>query len=132
MTSRKYKTSALVCAVAVLTAAGASACSGETKTSAGGAGATSGSSTLTIEGDAGNPALVENFNPLMPGTALGGRNLIYEPLEIVSATDGTYTPFLATGYKFTDPKTLVFTIRQGVKWSAVSYTHLTLPTKRIV
>ena len=117
MTSRKYKTSALVCAVAVLTAAGASACSGETKTSAGGAGATSGSSTLTIEGDAGNPALVENFNPLMPGTALGGRNLIYEPLEIVSATDGTYTPFLATGYKFTDPKTLVFTIRQGVKWS---------------
>ena len=69
MTSRKYKTSALVCAVAVLTAAGASACSGETKTSAGGAGATSGSTTLTIEGDAGNPALVENFNPLMPGTA---------------------------------------------------------------
>src|SRR5450631_883242 len=117
MTSPKYKTSALACAVAVLTAAGASACSGETKTSAGGAGATSGSTTMTIEGDAGNPTLVENFNPLMPVTALGGRNLIYEPLEIVSATDGTYTPFLATGYKFTDPKTLVFTIRQGVKWS---------------
>ena len=117
MTTRKYKTSALVCAVAVLTAAGTSACSGETKTSAGGAGATSGSSTLTISGDAGNPTLVEDFNPLAPGAPLGGRNLIYEPMEVVSATDGTYTPFLATGHTFTDAKTLVFTIRQGVKWS---------------
>jgi peptide/nickel transport system substrate-binding protein len=95
----------------MLTAVGASSCSGASQTSA------SGASILTISGDAGNPTLVENFNPLTPGSALGGRNLIYEPMEIVSATDGTYTPFLATGYKFTDPKTLVFTIRQGVKWS---------------
>jgi peptide/nickel transport system substrate-binding protein len=98
----------------MLTAAGASSCSGSNQSGAGG---TSGSSTLTIEGDAGNPALVENFNPLQPSSALGGRNLIYEPLEIVSPTDGTFTPFLATGYTFTNPKTLVFTIRQGVTWS---------------
>jgi len=117
MTARKSKTSALVCAVAMLTAAGASSCSGETKTSSGGGTAASGATTLTIEGDAGNPALVENFNPLQPSNALHGVNLIYEPLEIVSPIDGTFTPFLATGYKFTDPKTLVFTIREGVKWS---------------
>jgi peptide/nickel transport system substrate-binding protein len=111
MTTRRYQKTALVCTVAMLTAVGASSCSGASQTSA------SGASILTISGDAGNPTLVENFNPLTPGSALGGRNLIYEPMEIVSATDGTYTPFLATGYKFTDPKTLVFTIRQGVKWS---------------
>jgi peptide/nickel transport system substrate-binding protein len=111
MTTRRYQKTALVCTVAMLTAVGASSCSGGSQTSA------SGASILTISGDAGNPTLVENFNPLTPGSALGGRNLIYEPMEIVSATDGTYTPFLATGYKFTDPKTLVFTIRQGVKWS---------------
>jgi len=75
-----------------------------------------GSGTLTIQGDSGNPTLVENFNPFQ-GSQLHGTNLIYEPLEIPSPIDGTYAPFLATGYKFTDPKTLVYTIRQGVKWS---------------
>ncbi len=54
---------------------------------------------------------------MQAATELGGARLIYEPLEIPSPIDGTYTPFLATGYKFTDPKTLVYTIRQGVKWS---------------
>jgi peptide/nickel transport system substrate-binding protein len=76
-----------------------------------------GSGTLTIQGDAGNPTLVANFNPLQASNELHGTNLIYEPLEIPSPIDGTYTPFLATGFKFTDPKTLVYTIRQGVKWS---------------
>jgi len=75
-----------------------------------------GSGTLTIQGDAGNPTLVQNFNPFA-GSSLHGTFLIYEPLEIPSPIDGSYTPFLATGYKFTDPKTLVYTIRQGVKWS---------------
>lgn len=76
-----------------------------------------GSGTLTIQGDAGNPTLVENFNPFQGSNELHGTNLIYEPLEIPSPIDGTYTPFLATGYKFADPTTLVYTIRQGVKWS---------------
>lgn len=101
-----------VCAAALLTAC-ASACSSSSTN--GGSAAKSGG-TLTIQGDAGNPTLVENFNPLS-STELGGTRLIYEPLEIPSTIDGTYTPFLATGYKFTNPKTLVYTIRQGVKWS---------------
>jgi peptide/nickel transport system substrate-binding protein len=75
-----------------------------------------GGGTLTIQGDAGNPTLVENFNPFS-GNQLHGTFLIYEPLEIPSPIDSSYTPFLATGYKFSDPKTLVYTIRQGVKWS---------------
>jgi len=116
-TARKYKTSALVCAVATLTAVGVSACSGSTQGGASGGAAAGSAATLTIQGDAGNPALVENFNPLQPSSALHGVNLIYESMEIVSPIDGTFTPFLATGNKFTDPKTLVFTIRQGAKWS---------------
>ena len=79
-------------------------------------GGSTGGGTLTIQGDAGNPTLVENFNPFQ-GSELHGTNLIYEPLEIPSPIDGTYTPFLATGHKFSDPTTLVYTIRQGAKWS---------------
>jgi len=104
--------SALACvALAALAATGLSACKGSANN------AKTGGGTLTIQGDAGNPTLVENFNPLVTATELGGARLIYEPLEIASPIDGSYTPFLATGYKFTDPKTLVYAIRQGVKWS---------------
>ena len=87
-----------------------SACGGNTN------GNSTGSGTLTIQGDSGNPTLVENFNPFQ-GSQLHGTNLIYEPLEIPSPIDGAYTEFLATAHKFTDPKTLVYTIRPGVKWS---------------
>ena len=58
-------------------------------------GSPTGSGTLTIQGDNGNPTLVENFNPFQ-GSALHGFNLIYEPLEIPSPIDGSYTQFLAT------------------------------------
>jgi peptide/nickel transport system substrate-binding protein len=99
-----------ICAAAVALALVGVSCSSSSNNGAAGGG------TLTIQGDAGNPTLVENFNPFQ-GSQLHGTNLIYEPLEIPSPIDGTYTPFLATGYKFTDPKTLVYTIRQSVKWS---------------
>jgi peptide/nickel transport system substrate-binding protein len=72
--------------------------------------------TLTIQGDSGNPSLVENFNPFA-STALHGNFLIYEPLEIPSPIDGSYTSVLATAYRFTNPTTLVYTLRTGVKWS---------------
>jgi peptide/nickel transport system substrate-binding protein len=73
--------------------------------------------TLTISGDAGNPTLVANFNPYQPSTELHGTFLIYEPLEIRSPIDGSYTPYLATGFSFSSPTTLVYNLRQGVKWS---------------
>jgi peptide/nickel transport system substrate-binding protein len=100
----------MICAAAVALALVGVSCSSSSNNG------TAGSGTLTIQGDAGNPTLVENFNPFQ-GSQLHGTNLIYEPLEIPSPIDGTYTPFLATGFKFSDPKTLVYTIRQGVKWS---------------
>ena len=73
--------------------------------------------TLTISGDAGNPTLVENFNPFQPSNELHGTYLLYEPLEIRSPVDGTFTPFLATGHSFPNPSTVRFTLRPNVTWS---------------
>ncbi|HEY1485135.1 MAG TPA: ABC transporter substrate-binding protein, partial [Micromonosporaceae bacterium] len=109
----KHRTPMTLCAAAAaLVLLGTAACGGTDVKSA----AKTTGGTLTIQGDAGNPTLVENFNPFA-STDLHGNLLIYEPLEIPSPIDGTYTPFLATGYKFTDPTTLVYTLRSGVKWS---------------
>jgi len=107
--SRRGTTAGAVAAAAMIGLAGCSPSGG---------GATTGGGILTIQGDAGNPTLVADFNPysLLP-PKLGGTNLIYEPLEIPSPINGVYTPFLATAYTFSDPTTLVYTIRQGVKWS---------------
>jgi peptide/nickel transport system substrate-binding protein len=116
MTTLSNLRSAAVCVcAAALLAAGASACSSNAAGT--GTSTSSGGGTLTIQGDTGNPTLVENFNPFQPSTELHGAYLIYAPLETVSSIDGSYTPFLATGYKFTSPTTLVYTIRTGVKWS---------------
>jgi peptide/nickel transport system substrate-binding protein len=109
--SRPWSAAALTLA-AVLTAATIAACSGAGT----GTSSSSDSGVLTIQGDAGNPTLVENFNPFST-TQLEGTRLIYEPLEIPSTVDGSYTPFLATGHQFTNPTTLVYTLRKGVKWS---------------
>ncbi|MEP6695844.1 MAG: ABC transporter substrate-binding protein [Pseudonocardiales bacterium] len=109
------RSSALVAAVlATAMMGGLSACKGSANNSAGGKGA---AGTLTIQGDAGNPTLVENFNPFQAATELHGTFLMYEPLEVQSPIDGSFSPYVATEHKFTDPKTLVFTLRQGVKWS---------------
>ncbi|MGH3472962.1 MAG: ABC transporter substrate-binding protein [Nocardioidaceae bacterium] len=102
-------------ALAVLTVVASTAlaaCSG----AGAGTNTSSGSSVLTIQGDAGNPSLVENFNPFST-TQLEGTRLIYEPLEIPSTVDGSYTPFLGTTHTFTNASTLVYTLRSGVKWS---------------
>ncbi len=110
--------SALVCAaIAALAVTAVAACGSSSK--GGGGGTPKGGGTLTIQaGDSGNPTLVEDFNPFQASTTgLHGTFLLYEPLEFRSPIDGSFTPFVATGHKFTDPKTLVFTIRQGVKWS---------------
>ncbi|HEY9482435.1 MAG TPA: ABC transporter substrate-binding protein [Micromonosporaceae bacterium] len=121
----RRRTPTLLCTAAAAVALfGTAACGGSDVKSSSSAGT---GGTLTIQGDAGNPTLVENFNPFA-STALHGQFLMYEPLEIPSPIDGTYTPFLATGYKFTNPTTLVYTLRPNVKWSdgqAFSVTDVT-------
>ncbi len=75
-----------------------------------------GPNVLTISGDAGNPTLIEDFNPFLSGR-LGGSLLMYEPLEVQSAINGSFTPFLATGFTVPSPRKVIFTIRRGVQWS---------------
>jgi peptide/nickel transport system substrate-binding protein len=106
------RSTALASTVLVVSALALGACAGnDNNTQA------AGGTTLTIQGDAGNPQLVENFNPLVLATELHGAQLMYEPLEIRSPIDGSYSEYLATGHTFTNPTTVVFHIRQGVKWS---------------
>jgi peptide/nickel transport system substrate-binding protein len=103
----QLRSAALALCAAALVAASAAACS--SNSSGGASGTAAGGGVLTIQGDVGNPTLVEDFNPLNPTGELGGSRLIYAPLETVSTVNGSYTPFLATGYKFTNPTTLVYT-----------------------
>ena len=95
-----------------LATAGLAACAGANQNGA----LKGGSSILTIQGDAGDPTLTENFNPFS-SVQLEGTRLIYEPLEIPSSVNGSYTPFLATGFAFSNPTTLTYTLRSNVKWS---------------
>jgi len=110
--STTTRSTTLASVVLVTAALALGACAGsDNNTGAAGGG------TLTIQGDAGTPQLVENFNPLVIPTELHGAQLMYEPLEIRSPIDGSFSPYLATGHTFPNPRTVVFTIRQGVTWS---------------
>jgi peptide/nickel transport system substrate-binding protein len=56
-----------------------------------------------------------NYNPYSPNNLVGG--IIYEPLMVQNTYLCTPVPWLATDYKWQDPQTLNFTIRDGIKWS---------------
>jgi peptide/nickel transport system substrate-binding protein len=103
--------------VVLATALGAAVAAITVGLSVGGAGAArTANATLTIGVDNGSPTLQRNFNPFS-GSKRTGTNYMYEPLEFVNPLDGSYTPFLATGHRFLNNKTVQFTIRKGVKWS---------------
>lgn len=72
---------------------------------------TSTSSVLTISGSTNT---VLDLNPFNGDT---GVDAMYNTLELVNPVNGHFTPELATAFKATNSKTLVFTIRKGVKWS---------------
>lgn len=59
--------------------------------------------------------LVANFNPFAPTYLL--TQYMYEPLYAYDSYHCSPVPWLATAYKWENPKTLTFTIRKGVKWS---------------
>jgi peptide/nickel transport system substrate-binding protein len=68
---------------------------------------------LTIEGTT-SPVTVNNLNPYNGNF---GVDLMYNTLMLVDPINGTMAPELATSFKATNSKTLVFTLRNGVKWS---------------
>jgi peptide/nickel transport system substrate-binding protein len=59
------------------------------------------------------------FNPFNPAVNPESLGFVYEPLVFVDIVDNAkQTPMLATSYKWgPGKKSIVFTIRQGVKWS---------------
>ncbi|MFE6967756.1 ABC transporter substrate-binding protein [Isoptericola sp. NPDC057653] len=80
-------------------------------------GATGGSATsMLIAADNGSPTFDRNFNPYSSGKR-NTTTYMYEPLVIINEMSGEETPWLSTGYEQPDAKTVVFTMRDGVKWS---------------
>ena len=58
------------------------------------------------------------FNPYNGHPNAGVLGLVYETLYFVNVNGGSFTPMLATDYKWNSDNTQVtFTIRQNVKWS---------------
>ncbi|HEX3816103.1 MAG TPA: ABC transporter substrate-binding protein [Mycobacteriales bacterium] len=59
------------------------------------------------------------FNPFNPAVNQEANGFIYEPLVYVNVLkNGATTPVLASAFKWAaDKKSIVFTIRSGVKWS---------------
>ena len=111
--SRTRLRRSLVAVAAAASLLAMSACSIQTSGSNGNSGA---SGSLLFGADGGTPTFVRNFNPFAP-TARTGAHYMYEPLQVVNSIDGKATPFLATGDKVVDPKTIEYTIRKGVNWS---------------
>ena len=66
-------------------------------------------------GGGDNPQV--NYNPFSPNALLGGVSYLYEPLMVENSYTCQVQPWLATAYTWQNPETLIFTIRQGVKWS---------------
>lgn len=58
------------------------------------------------------------FNPYNPQPNSGLWGLVYETLFFSNINDGSYTPWLASSYQWSDNNTtLTFATRQNVKWS---------------
>src|SRR3954447_15037522 len=64
-------------------------------------------------GGASNPQV--NYNPFSPNALTS--DYTFEPLYIFNTYSCDGVPWLATKYEWTDPQTLVYTIRDGVKWN---------------
>jgi len=73
--------------------------------------------TLVIDNEAG-ALWTGNYNPFSPATNAESEGIIYEPLVYLNPLTNKVTPWLATGYQWSNgDKTLTFTIRSGVQWS---------------
>lgn len=138
-TNRRWRTARYgTAAVAVLTVAVVSACTGSPSSSSSTSASTSASApasaslssagaattsfprseTFYTSGTAYSPP--SNWNPLDTGNfATGTQGLIYEPLFLYDPVKGVYDPWLATGDLASGWKgnTYVINVRSGVKWS---------------
>ncbi|WP_037607175.1 ABC transporter substrate-binding protein [Streptacidiphilus rugosus] len=113
-------------AVALAIGLAATACTSTQRTTDKPSGATTGvadgpikqGGTVTISNEQGQTWPCQ-FNPFNPSVYLESNGFVYEPLIFVDALNNqAETPMLATGYQWNSDRTqIVFTIRDGVKWS---------------
>jgi peptide/nickel transport system substrate-binding protein len=131
---RTTKIAAALVAVGVLAAACTSSSNTKASPSSGGGGgassavASQGSSvgqaaykkggTVTISNEQGQTWTCQ-FNPFNPAVNLEAFGFVYEPLVFVNLLNNqAATPMLASAYTWSpDNKSIVFTIRSGVKWN---------------
>ncbi len=72
---------------------------------------------LNLADFGGGAAPQENYNPYLDTVKLAASNYVFEPLYVIETYGCSEIPWLATDYEWTDPKTLVFQTREGVKWN---------------
>ncbi|MDI3418726.1 ABC transporter substrate-binding protein [Streptomyces luteolus] len=65
----------------------------------------------------GGSAPQANYNPYNTATALGPTHYVFETLAVYNTTTCKAHPWLAAKWQWTDPKTLVLDMREGVKWN---------------
>ena len=122
----------IAAAVAMSVSLLAAACSGSTPAGSPTDGATSGakepSSTEKASHKQGGSVTIANvagqtwtcqFNPFNPSVNALSLGFVYEPLVFVNLLqDQKETPMLASSYQWSaDKKSIVFTVRDGVKWN---------------
>ncbi|MEV0796905.1 ABC transporter substrate-binding protein [Kribbella sp. NPDC050281] len=113
--TRRVRLKTLIAAVASvsLLLAGCTGTEGQTTASSG-----DGMVDFLNYGDFGGGAAPKpNYNPYLETTKLSAADYIYEPLMYVEGYSCKALPWLATSFQWTDPQTLVYTVRDGVKWN---------------
>jgi peptide/nickel transport system substrate-binding protein len=71
---------------------------------------------LNLGGFGGGASPQINFNPYS-SNSLAGKDYVFETLYVTNGFSCERIPWLATGYEWRDPQTLVFTMRDGVTWT---------------
>src|SRR5438105_15505813 len=108
----KIKSTALVFTLLVIFTLILTACGGNSTTSS-----TGSKAVLKVAAQSYDFAQ-SGFNPFNTHTNAGIQGLVYETLYFVNVNDGSFTPMLATDYKWNSDNTQVtFTMRQNVKWN---------------
>jgi peptide/nickel transport system substrate-binding protein len=103
---------AAVAMTAVLVTAGCTGTEGESGTSSGGR-----VDFLNLGGFGGGSNPQANYNPYLEATRLGAIDYLFEPLMQYDNFNCEPKPWLATKLEWRDPSTLVFTMRDNVKWN---------------
>jgi peptide/nickel transport system substrate-binding protein len=103
---------ATVATAAVLVAAGCTGTEGQSGNSSEGR-----VDFLNLGGFGGGSNPQPNYNPYLEATRLGAIDYLFEPLMQFDNFGCEAKPWLATKYEWKDPSTLVFTMRDGVKWT---------------